>query len=116
MYIHLHKALLIVYFTVTLMDHIGLSTILNFPACETKQCVDVTIVDDDVLENVESFDVTLERTLGLDTRITLDPVDGAIEITDNEGLFPSSSKRELYGRLLEIKALEFPISRNNHFN
>ena len=65
------------------MDYIGLSTILNFPACETKQCVDVTIVDDEVLENVESYHVTLERTLGLDMRITLDPVEGVVEITDD---------------------------------
>ena len=79
------------------MDYIGLSTILNFPSCGTKQCVDVTIVDDDVSENVESFHVTLERTLGLDMRITLDPVDGVVEITDDDGLFFSSSERELYG-------------------
>ena len=31
--------------------------------------------------------VTLERTPGLDVRITLDPVDGDIEITDNDGSF-----------------------------
>ena len=64
------------------MDYIGLSTFLRFPACEAKQCVDVTTVDDNVLENVESFDVTLERTPGLDMRITLDPVDGVVEITE----------------------------------
>ena len=69
------------------MDYIGLSTILSFPACETKQCVNVTIVDDEVLENVELFDVTLERTPGLDMRIRLDPVDGVVEIIDDDGLF-----------------------------
>ena len=55
-------------------------------SCETKQCVDVTIVGDVVLENVESFHVTLERTSGLDMRITctLDPVDGIINIRDND--------------------------------
>ena len=66
------------------MDYIRLSTILNFLKCETKQCVDITIVDDEVLEDVESFDVTLERTLGLDMRITLDPADGMIYIRDND--------------------------------
>ena len=98
------------------MDYIGLSTIFSFPTCETKQCVNVTIVDDDVLENVKSFSVTLERTPGLDMRITLDPVDREIEITDDDGLFVSSSERELHGRETEIKALEFPISGNNYFN
>ena len=80
------------------MDYIELSTILSFPTCGTRQCVNVTIVDDDVLENVESFDVTLERTPGLDMRITLDPVDGVIEIRDDDGLFSISSE---HGWLLE---------------
>ena len=79
------------------MDYIGLSTILSFPACGTRECVNVTIVDDSVLENVESFDVTLERTPALDMRITLDPVDGVVEITDDDGLFFNSSEMELHG-------------------
>ena len=49
--------------------------------------MNVTIENDVVLEDTESFDVTLERTTGLDGRITLDPVDGEIEITDNDGNF-----------------------------
>ena len=88
-----------VYFTVTPMDYIDLSTILSFPACGTKQCVDVTIVNDEVLENVESFNVTLERTPGLDMRIILDPVDGVVEIIDDDGLFFNFLERELHARL-----------------
>ena len=75
------------------IDYGELSTILNFPTCGTRQCVNVSIVDDDVLENVESFDVTLERTPGLDVRITLDPVDGVIEIRDSN---INSLEREFY--------------------
>ena len=67
------------------MDYIGLSRILTFPACKTRQCVNITIVDDLVDESVEEFDVTLERTIGLDTRITLDPVDARVLIYDNDG-------------------------------
>ena len=70
-------------FAVAPMDYRELSTILKFPTCGTRQCVNVSIVDDDVLENVESFYVTLERTPGLDVRIALDPVDGIISIIDN---------------------------------
>ena len=44
------------------------------------------IVDDIILEN-ESFDLTLERTNGLDSRITLDPVNGVVEVTDNDGRY-----------------------------
>ena len=73
--------------TVDPMDYIGVSTILIFGACETRHCVDVTIVDDEVLEMTESFRVTLERTPDLHMRITLDPVDGVVEITDDDGMY-----------------------------
>ena len=56
-----------------------------FEACDKRHCVNVTIVNDDILEMTESFSVTLERTLGLDDRITLRPVDGVVEITDDDG-------------------------------
>ena len=47
--------------------------------------MDIPIVDDDVLENSELFNFILERN-GLDGRITLNPVDGLVEITDNDGM------------------------------
>ena len=56
-----------------------------FGACDRRHCVNVSIVDDDVLEMTESFTVTLERTPGLNDRIKLNPVDGVIEIPDNDG-------------------------------
>ena len=74
-----------------------MDTLLSFAACQIRSCVNVSIINDVVLENVESFDVTLERTLGLDSRITLNPVDGVIEITDNDGTRShyTCSQREL---------------------
>ena len=66
------------------MDYIGLSRILSFRACETRQCVNVTIVDDLVDEPEEVFDVTLERTISLNTRIHLRPVDARVFINDDE--------------------------------
>ena len=68
------------------MDYVSVSEILEFDACDTRQCTEMPIVDDMIVELTESFFVTLERTPGLDSRITLDPVDGEIEITDNEGM------------------------------
>ena len=65
------------------MDYIGLSMVLSFPSCETKQCLNITIVSNLVDEPVEEFDITLERTTGLDTRISLQPVDARI-IIDND--------------------------------
>ena len=67
------------------MDYGAVFTILMFTACDTRQCVEVPIVDDETLELTETFTVTLDRTPTLDTRITLNPVDGDIDILDNDG-------------------------------
>ena len=68
------------------MDYGAVSTFLMFDSCEMQSCTNITIVDDMVLELLESFSVTLERTPGLDDRITLDPIDGVVEINDNDGM------------------------------
>ena len=60
-----------------------LFTILSFSACETRQCVNVAIVDDIMNEPEEEFNVTLERTPDLDSRITLHPDNGEIFIKDD---------------------------------
>ena len=88
-----HATVLCIYFQYSLSH--GLYCCLTghldvWGMCERRHYVNVTIENDDVLEDTESFDVTLERTTGLDSRITLDPVDGKIEITDNDGKFVST--------------------------
>ena len=65
------------------MDYTALSQVLMFAACERRRCVSIIVQDDGVPEQLESFFVTLERTTGLDSRITLDPVDAEIEIIDS---------------------------------
>ena len=67
------------------MDYGAISTILILDTCETRQCDNISIVDDVTLEMTESFSVTLERTPDLNSRITLNPVDGDINILDNDG-------------------------------
>ena len=59
--------------------------VLAFNACQRRQCLNVSIVDDLVLENTERFSVLLTRTADLDQRITLDPVNGVVDILDNDG-------------------------------
>ena len=59
--------------------------ILSFDACDRRECVNVTIVDDIQLEPVENLTYHLASTPGLDPSITIDPVDGVIEIVDNDG-------------------------------
>ena len=66
-----------------------MSMAIIFAACQTRSCVNVSIMDDDVLGDVESFNVTLENTTDLDSRIILDPVNGIIVIIDNDGRYSS---------------------------
>ena len=74
-------------FPVIPIDYVGVSSTLMFAACEkSRQCENITIREDTTLELTESFAVTLERTSNLnDSRITLSPVDGEIDIFDNDG-------------------------------
>ena len=69
------------------MDYLELNSILSFDACETRRCVNVTIVNDLVDEPLEYLNFTLEGTPDLDTRISLNPVDGRIAIIDNDGKY-----------------------------
>ena len=71
--------------TVNPMDYLELNSTLSFDACQNRSCINVTIVDDMVDEPLEYFDFTLEKTPDLDTRISLNPVDGRIAIIDNDG-------------------------------
>ena len=40
-----------------------------------------------IVESTEFFPVTLERTPGLHSRITLNPINGAVEIIDDDGMY-----------------------------
>ena len=73
-------------FSVSLLDYGAVSTLLMFDSCDTRQCTNISIINDVFTEDTESFSVSLVRTSELDPRITLDPAVGEIEITDNDGL------------------------------
>ena len=62
-----------------------LSVTLPFAECETRQCVNVSIVDDSVDEPEEKFSCTLGRTPSLDPRITLEPSAAEVIIIDGYG-------------------------------
>ena len=72
--------------TVETMDYGGVDTILTFGACEIKRCVNISIVDDTVREINEVFTYSLRRTASLDSRISLESVDGGITIVDNDNI------------------------------
>ena len=53
-------------------DHSGVSGDLVFPTCISESCTRIPITDDMMVEQRESFFVSLQRTEGLDTRIQID--------------------------------------------
>ena len=72
--------------SVSPMDYGTVSTILTFAACDTRRCANVTIRNDTDDELDEMFNITLERTPGLNGRITLNPVNGVVTINGDVGM------------------------------
>ena len=79
-------------------DYVAVSKFtLEFVRCQMKSCVNLTIVNDDVLEMVESFTLSLgnsnpsnsiqteDRFAHLTSRISIDPATAVIHIIDNDG-------------------------------
>ena len=77
------------------------NTTVQFNECEQSSCINITIMDDDVLENTEFFNLTLERN-GLHERIQLDPVDGLVQITNNDGTCTVVIARPQYRTIIII--------------
>ena len=69
-------------------DYAALSnpTLLRFGACETRQCVTIQIINDDKLEETESFNISLEGSHGVSSQFILDPQQASIYITDEDGI------------------------------
>ena len=69
--------------------------ILMFDECERRRCVNIAITQDQVDEPDEFFTFHLNRTSDLSPRIDLDPVDGRIEIVNENSeqcnIFDSNS-------------------------
>ena len=68
------------------MDYGALDVILSFDACDTRECMNVTIVDDSETEGSENFLFILDTTPGLPPGIGLEPVEGEIIIFENDGV------------------------------
>ena len=67
------------------MEYHHVSNILEFAPCDTRQCSQIPIIDNRTVELNESFFVILERTS--DLMINLGPVNGKVEITDDDGTY-----------------------------
>ena len=84
------------HFAVSPLDYHAVSTLLTFESCSTRQCIDITIVNDSVKEGIESFFVRLQRTSDLDPRITLNTTSAVVEITEPTGLWDMCSIPFMY--------------------
>ena len=71
-------------FFVSTSDYIAKTTVLTFAPCEVVQCLSVSLRDDCLLERPETFNITLTLP-PVERRIRLDPGNGIISITDNDG-------------------------------
>ena len=76
-----HVMVLIFFFSVP-SDYSSVSQDLTFSQSSSRECVNVSIVNDDELENEEEFRMTL--TTGED-RVNLDPNTTTVRITDDDG-------------------------------
>ena len=65
-------------------DYIANSTDLIFAHCSSEQCLDITIIDDNTLEQRETFTVILERSSSLDERIGLVNGEKTVTIIDDD--------------------------------
>ena len=73
------------------LDYIGISEVLVFDVCMTRACSVIGIVEDNTAEDIETFNATLTQTSsGLDSRITLEPVEAVVEIIDASSKISSS--------------------------
>ena len=71
-------------------DYVASTFTLEFDRCQNRSCVNLTIVDDNVLELDESFHVSLESIQALNNhdklnRIHITPAKAEINIIDEDG-------------------------------
>ena len=66
------------------MDYEALDVDLTFEKCMRRNCVNVTIMDNQMNETNGTFTFHLNRTTDLSPHIILDPVDGVFYYGDGE--------------------------------
>ena len=64
------------------MDYTAANGEFTFSSSSNQQCVNITIVDDNVLESLETFSVTIDTSVD---RVVLEPNTTVVEIVDNDG-------------------------------
>ena len=79
---------LYVFFAVNNIDYVAPPALLRFEACSARECVDIGIIDDKVLEENEIFTVTLMLDSGASKDILLGGTTTAqVTILDTDGVY-----------------------------
>ena len=68
------------------MDYTPRSVVFTFGECKRQSCVNISIVNDSIVEKDETFSVALALAPNLDNRIKLDSESAVVEIIDNDGM------------------------------
>ena len=68
------------------MDYTPRSAVFTFGECKRQSCVNISIVNDSIVEKDESFSVTLGSAPNMDNRIKLDSESTVVDIIDNDGM------------------------------
>ena len=74
--------------TASTRDYVDMPEVISFDSCENRVCVDVHTIDDDVIENEETFTVTLgvDSSLSRKIRVKSQSRIATITIHDNDGM------------------------------
>ena len=69
-------------------DYVALSdSEVEFAGCNRTKCVTISIVNDLELEKTETFTITLRRSSGLGSSISLGTVEAEIQIRDEDSQY-----------------------------
>ena len=67
-------------------DYTVPENVVRFPSCDDRYCTHIRITDDNVLELLESFTLSLMRSEDVGNEIQLEPAEMEVTIIDDDGV------------------------------
>ena len=68
------------FVVVSPMDFTAVFRLLRIEACETIKCVNISLVNDFIMEGIEAFNITL-RGEDVPIAVTIDPAEAVVQIS-----------------------------------
>ena len=60
---------------------------LRVNRCAIRSCLSINIINDDKLEDLEYFTVSLERSFGVNNRFSIENMERNVTIADHDGTY-----------------------------